>query len=91
MFKNKFKETTINTLANKLASLQRKADVWYYERHNQDMSSFCLSQVTPIVDVASELGISTEVYQRAYKIYDFFNSGREGYTLKNGKIVKEEE
>jgi hypothetical protein len=34
------------------------------------------------------LGIAEQVYEEAYKIYDFRNSGKEGYGLKDGKIVK---
>lgn len=30
-----------------------------------------------------------EVYERAYEIYDFRNSGKSGYTLKGGEIVRE--
>ena len=39
-------------------------------------------------EMAIKLGICEEVYQEAYKIYDFRNSGKTGYTLKDGKIVK---
>lgn len=69
-------------------SFTKKADKFYYEQNNKDMSSYCEDHALVIKNLAIKLGICEEVYQEAYKIYDFRNSGKKGYTLKNGKIVK---
>lgn len=82
------KRQIIERFAQRIATLQRKADIWFYERNNQDHSSWLLDQAEAIKDLAIEFGISNEVYKRAYEIYDFRNSGKRGYTLKNGKIIK---
>lgn len=79
----------VEVLAQELAGLQRKADIWYYEHNNQDHSSWLVDQVYPVVDIARSLGIVDKVYARAYELYDFRNSGKSGYTLKDGKIVLE--
>lgn len=79
----------IEAFAAEVAEYQRKADVAYYIRHDQDHSSFLLDCAWAIKNLAIKLGICGEVYQRAYEYYDFRNSGKSGYTLKDGKIVKE--
>ena len=38
--------------------------------------------------LAQKMGIWKLVYERAVKIYDFRNSGKAGYTLMDGRIVK---
>lgn len=82
------KEFIINIFAEELATKQRKADEWYYLQNNQKMSSHLLDQALAIKELAIKLGIDNEVYNKAYQIYDFRNSGKTGYTLKDGKIVK---
>lgn len=82
------KEQVVNIFAEELAKKQRKADEWYYLQNNQEMSSHLLDEVLVIKELAIKLEICKEVYDKAYQIYDFRNSGKKGYTLKNGKIVK---
>lgn len=82
------RKTIIKEFAKEIAELQRKADIWFYEKNNQDHSSWLLDQVLELSDFASRLGINREVYQEAHKIYDFRNSGKTGYTLRDGKIVQ---
>ena len=53
------------------------------------MSSFLLDGALVIKQLAVKLKICEEVYERAYEIYDFRNSGKSGYTLKGGEIVRE--
>lgn len=85
------KSTVVRTMANELACCQRIADKRFYEDGDQEGSSMMLMQASAIKDLASELGVCGEVYAFAYQIYDFRNSGKAGYTLKDGKIVKVEE
>lgn len=82
------RKTIIKAFAQQLAEYQRQADIWYYERNDKEMSSYMCGNALTIKEMADRLGICSEVYNRAYEIYDFRNSGRKGYTLKNGKIVK---
>lgn len=86
---NKCSEYVIKVFAEKIAELQQKADKFYYEDKNQDMSSFLLDKVSALKEICILLGITSEVYIKAKKIYDFTNSGKSGYILKNGKIIKE--
>lgn len=84
----------INEIAESIASLQKRADEIYYrdnppKKNDNDSASWLLDQVLPLANLSVKLGICNKVYQKAYKIYDFRNSGRTGYTLRDGKIVKE--
>jgi transcription initiation factor TFIIIB Brf1 subunit/transcription initiation factor TFIIB len=80
----------IKEFATKIAELQKSADNWYYNLHDQGQSSWLIDQVTPLKEICQKLGIAKQVYEEAYKIYDFRNSGKAGYTLKSGRIVKEQ-
>jgi hypothetical protein len=84
------KKKLIKKLAEELAYLQIRADWWYYcfpsesaDKENnitkQDMSSSQLDLVTEVKAIAMELGVCTEVYEEAYKIYDFRNSGKKDF------------
>ena len=81
----------VNVLATELAEAQRLADVEYYIHNDIEKSEIycCAAELTKVR--ACKLGICPEVYERAYEIYDFRNSGKEGYTLVDGKIVPVEE
>lgn len=89
----------IKTLAEELAYLQIRADYWYYcfkcdvvdEDYNitkQDMSSSELDLVTEVRVIALKLGILSEVYKEAYKIYDFRNSGKKDFVADTELIEK---
>lgn len=84
------KKKLIKTLAEELAYLQIRADWWYYCFSNdivdkesnitkQDMSSSELDLVTEVKTIASRFGILNKVYEEAYKIYDFRNSGKKDF------------
>ena len=82
------RKTIIKEFAKELARLQKKADEWFYLKNNQNHADWILTKVDGIKGLAVSLNICEEVYKEAYKIYDFRNSGREGYTLKDGVIVQ---
>lgn len=84
------KKKLIKYLAEELAYLQIRADWWYYcfphemvDREsnitNQDMASAQIDLVTEVRNIAHGLGILKEVYEEAYKIYDFRNSGKKDF------------
>ena len=85
----KIKEFLINELAIKIADIQRKVDIWYYEQNNYNHAAWLLDQIIPLKEIANKYNICDDVYKIAYTIYDFRNSGRPGYTLQDGKIVKQ--
>lgn len=65
-----------------MAYLQIRADWWYYiysGEDNQKMSSLMLENVTELRCICIELDILKEVYDEAYKIYDFRNSGKKDH------------
>ena len=75
--------------------MQIRADWWYYYFPNekvdenttkQDMSSMELDGVTELRCICSDLGILNEVYDEAYKIYNFRNSGKKDYVPDVGLI-----
>ena len=73
------KKKLVNEFAKELAYLQIRADWWYYasraeEKDRQNMSSKILDDVTELRCICSNLGI-----MKAYKIYDFRNSGKKGF------------
>lgn len=69
----------IKAFAKQIADLQMKADRWYYVNHDQKMSSYFLDKVFAIRGMTHILGITEKVYEEAYTIYDFRNSGKEGF------------
>jgi len=85
-----FRKKVIDAIAFKIADLQRKADIEYYYNDNKERAGYLVEQVNPLKQLAIKLDICKEVYEEAYRIYDFKNSGKDGYILKNGKIIKME-
>lgn len=78
------KKKLIKKFAEELAYLQIRADWWFYvasgdKEENQNMSNSQLEGVTELRCICLDLGILTEVYDEAYKIYDFRNSGKKNY------------
>lgn len=84
------KKKLIKTLAEELAYLQIRADWWYYcfsgdivdKESNitkQDMSSSKLDLVAEVKTIAMRFDILPKVYEEAYKIYDFRNSGKKDF------------
>lgn len=69
----------INEFAEELACIQNEADFWYYILHDQEMSSFVLDTLGSSRDLAYRLGILDEVYKQALTIYDFSQSGKDGF------------
>ena len=83
------KKKLIKKLAEELAYLQIRADWWYYvysEKDNKEMSSKQLDAVDELRCICNDLGILKEVYDEAYKIYDFRNSGKKDYVPDVGLI-----
>jgi len=89
--KTQVNKAVVEAFAQELACWQKMADVAYYVNGNQEESSSLVDKAFAIKELANKLGICGDVYERAYQIYDFRNSGKEGYTLKDGKIVKIEQ
>lgn len=85
------KKMLVETLANELACYQKQADVAFYDCSEQETSTLLLEKAMVIKELTNLMAIGGDVYERAYQIYDFRNSGKEGYTLKDGKIVKIEQ
>jgi hypothetical protein len=84
------KKRMVKKLAEELAYLQIRADYWYYcwkwemvDKENnitkQDMASSELELVSEVRNIAHGFGILKEVYEEAYKIYDFRNSGKKDF------------
>lgn len=91
------KKKLIKKLAEELAYLQIRADWWYYcfpdekvdeDITKQDMSSKELDAVTELRCICNDLGILREVYDEAYKIYDFRNSGKKEFVPDIALIEK---
>lgn len=73
------REELIHEFAEEMARLQKKADIYYYIDEDKEMSDFVLNYATEVKFLATKLGICEEMYQEAYKIYDFRDSGRTGF------------
>lgn len=78
----------IEHFAQETARLQRMADVAFYTCNDRDHSSWLCDQAYAIKGLAQKMGIWKIVHARALEIYDFRNSGKAGYTLEEGRIVK---
>ena len=74
------KKELINKFAKEMARLQKKADKYYYIDDNKEMADYVLIYAVELKNFASKLGICDEMYQEAYTIYDFRNSGKKDYT-----------
>lgn len=70
----------IKKFAEEMARLQIEADRFYYINKDNKMSDFVLNYASELKDFSKRLGICNEMYQEAYKIYDFRNSGKKDYT-----------
>lgn len=73
------KSKLIDQFAYELAVRQNEADWWYYILHDQEMSSFVLDGLQTFNDIANRFGIYDEMYHQALQIYDFSQSGKDGY------------
>ncbi len=82
------RQELINKFAKEMARLQKKADKYYYVDHNKNMSDYVLIYAVELKEFASKLGICNEMYDEAYKIYDFRDSGRKSYTLSEEKLTE---
>ena len=81
-------KNVIEQFAQETARLQRMADVAFYTCNDREYSSWLCDQTYAIKSLAEKIGIWGLVHARAIEIYDFRNSGKNGYTLRDGKIVK---
>lgn len=87
------KKRLIKKFAEELAYLQIRADWWYYvasgnKEENQKMSNMELEGVTELRCICHDLGILKEVYDEAYKIYDFRNSGKKNH-IADIELIKQ--
>lgn len=80
------KKELINEFAKEMARLQKKADKYYYIENDINMSDYVLIYATELKEFATKLGICEEMYQEAYKIYNFKNSGKTGYKLSEKEL-----
>jgi hypothetical protein len=69
----------IKEFAKEIATLQMKADKWFYVLNDKEQSSWILDQAWEIKKWCERLGFSEEVYKEAYKLYDFRDSGKETF------------
>lgn len=42
------RKTIVERFTQKIANLQRKADIWYYQRNDQNHSSWLLDQILAV-------------------------------------------
>ena len=81
----------IKKFAEELAYLQISADWWFYvsqSKEKQEMSNSALELAYELKCTWLTFGIAThEVYGEACKIYDFRNSGKEGFE-PDVKLIK---
>ena len=85
-------ENFINKMAHFVAFCHSRADAYYYsEPREQDMVDYFMTRCDAARDICTMFECTSKVWAEAKKIYDFTNSGREGYTLRDGKIVKIED
>ena len=93
------KKNLIKKFAEELAYLQIRADYWFYcyphevidkdtGTTKQDMSDRQLEYVYELRCICHDLGILKEVYDEAYKIYDFRNSGKKDFVADTKLIEK---
>ena len=89
------RKTMIKEFANEIANIYYRADKEYYKPHlknyepipgENEQAAWILDQVNPLNRMCRHLRIIKEVYEEAYKIYDFRNSGKKGYVPDFSKI-----
>ena len=76
----------IQKFAKEMVRLQKKADKYYYINNDIGMADFVLNYATEVKELASKLGICEEMYQEAYKIYDFRRSGSKNCILSTEEV-----
>ena len=82
------KKELIQKFAKEMARLQKKSDKYFYIDHDTEMSSYVQICASELKDFASKLGICNEMYEEAYGIYDFRNSGKKDY-IPNEEQIEE--
>ena len=70
----------IEIFAKEMCYLQKQANYWFYERKNQDTSSYILDLAGELKNLSSKMGICEEMYERSYEIYDYRRSGADDIT-----------
>ena len=81
------KRKLVKKFAFELAYLQMKSDEWLYLNHNQNLSDYYLRAVSELRAVIVLLNLPIKkIYEEAKKIYDFTNSGKNGYEPDPQKI-----
>lgn len=73
------KKELITIFAKEMARLQKKADKYYYIDNDKEMTDFMLNYASEVKELSIKLGVCNEVYQEAYKIYNFRESGKKEY------------
>ena len=73
------KKELVSKFAKEMARLQKKADKYYYIDNNREMADYVLIEASYLKDFSSKLGICKEMYDEAYIIYNFKNSGKKDY------------
>lgn len=84
-----FKQAVMEFIAKELAEANRDADFYIYVENLPIKAgarlTYTKSQYSKLME---DLGLDgKEIETLAFKTYDYRNSGKEGYTLKDGKIV----
>lgn len=69
----------IKELAYVIATTHIRADKWFYIHKDQEMSSWTLDGIISILKLCENLNITESVFEKAYKIYDFRNSGKKDF------------
>lgn len=81
------KKRLIKEFAQEIAYMYMKADKYKYVHNDEEMRLYVLSKLTAVLVIANRLCITTHsVYDEAYKIYDFRNSGIKGYVPDLDKL-----
>lgn len=85
------KKKLISQFAQELAFLQIRADWWHYistEPTHLDSVANRLDQISELRFLCQELNILSEVYEEAYKIYDFRDSGKSYFNCDKELVIK---
>lgn len=73
------KDALVGEFAEEMARLQKKCDKYYYIDKDMNLCDYIQAKIDGLKDLSIKLGICEEMYEKAYQIYDFRNSGKKDY------------
>lgn len=82
------RDEIVRRFAEEMARLQAKCDKYYYIDKDMELCNYIQAKIDFLKDFSIKLEICAEMYEKAYQIYDFRNSGKSDYVPSEEQLEK---